>query len=165
MRLKLEPQAIVRNGSAHDSGAGLKRSVVISNGVSRFPLAVAAAEVNRVGRLAELVTGGYPTRRVKRTLAMSGLGKRSKPARLLGRQQPIDDALIRPLWVPELLHEIAVQAQAFRVLRPVATRVDALSFKIYGREAARSVVAARGVAGIYHYRSGFGRRSAIVAQE
>jgi hypothetical protein len=59
--------------------------VVISNGLNRFHLAVAAAEVARSECLALMLTGGYPTRRVARLLGALGPDRQPRLARMLDR--------------------------------------------------------------------------------
>lgn len=132
--------------------------LVIANGFNKFHLAVAAAEADRRGLLTCFVTGAYPTPLVRRALAMSGLGRNRKLARLAARREAIADELVRPMWAAEAIYAAAMVARA--AAPRSSLRLNAWSFRYCGRRAAKSVrrAAARG-ARIYHYRSGFGHAS------
>lgn len=139
--------------------------VLISNGFNRFHLAVAASEVAARGRLSQMLTGAYPTARVAAVLRRAGLSRSPKIARLLARKQPsLDERRVTPLWLAEVVYEVGAYARRFRRLERVGAELDRRSFRVYAHIAAGKVAAARGTTRIYHYRSGFGHRSAEVAR-
>ena len=132
--------------------------VVISNGLNRFHLAVAAAEVARSERLALMLTGAYPTRRVAWLLAALGLGRQPRLARLIDRRQDLPESLVEPLWWPELLGQLGSIARSRRAGR-LAELLDDAALRTFARGAARRLGQVPADAGIYHYRSGFGLAS------
>ncbi len=132
--------------------------VVISNGFNRFHLAVAAAEAARSDRLALMLTGGYPTRRVVGLVDALGLAGQPRLARLIDRGEEIPEHLIQPLWNSELLSQFASVARSARWGR-LAELFDDAALRAFGRGAARRLRRAPLDARIYHYRSGFGLSS------
>jgi glycosyltransferase involved in cell wall biosynthesis len=140
--------------------------VLISNGFNKFHLAAGAAEVDRQHRLVCLITGAYPTPTVRSALTLSRMSRSPKIARLLARDQPrLGERRVRPLWFSEAVNASATYGRRLPGLEPIAARIDRLSTKLYARQAVRAVSVARGSARIYHYRSGFGHRSARIARE
>ena len=139
--------------------------VVISNGFNRFHLAAAAAEIDRHRRLAAFITGAYPTARLRSALDLTGLSRSRKVARLLARRQPLAEQRVRPLWLAEAMNAAASYGLRHPVSRQFASHVDRLSLKVYARQAVRKTVSTRDTARVYHYRSGFGHRSALAARE
>ncbi len=138
--------------------------VVISNGLNRFHLAVAAAEMARLDRLALMLTGGYPTRRVASLVGVLGLARQPRLARLLDRGEDIPENLVEPLWRPELLSQLASVARGGRA-RPVAELLDDAALRAFSRGAARRLRRVAADASIYHYRSGFGLDSVTEAKK
>lgn len=132
--------------------------LVIANGFNRFHLAVAAAEAHRRGLLTCFITGAYPTPAVRRALALGGLWRDRRLARLAARREAIPDAMVRAMWTAEAIYAVAMAAR--RIAPRSALWLNAWSFRHCGARAVRCVrrAAACG-ARIYHYRSGFGHRS------
>ncbi len=140
-------------------------TVIISNGFNKFPLAVAASEASRCGLLAQLLTGAYPTSRIKTVVKHTLFAGSERIARLLDREEALDESFVRALWGPEAIHVLATYSELLPPLRPHASALKALSLKLYGRQAARFIMGAGHTARIYHYRSGFGQESVAVAKE
>jgi glycosyltransferase involved in cell wall biosynthesis len=137
--------------------------LVISNGFSKFHLAVAAAEAHRRGILASFITGAYPSSVVQRWVGRSGLARNRKAARLLDRRGAIPDDLVHALWIPEAVNVLAMTLK--RKAATAAIQLNAWSFRHYGWLAVKHVrIAAERGARIYHYRSGFGLDSAREAR-
>jgi glycosyltransferase involved in cell wall biosynthesis len=132
--------------------------VVISNGVNRFHLAVAAAEVARSKNLALMLTGVYPTRRVARLVEVLGLYRKPKIARLIDRGEDIPENLVESLWWPELLSQLGSFARSCDRGR-LADVLDDAALRTFARGAAKQVRRLPPDARIYHYRSGFGLAS------
>ncbi len=132
--------------------------LVIANGFNRFHLAIAAAEAHRRGLLSCFITGAYPTPAARRLLAVGGLGRNRRLARLAARREAIPDAMVRTMWAAEAIYSVAMAAR--RIAPRSALWLNAWSFRYCGRRAVRNVrsAAARG-ARVYHYRSGFGHQS------
>jgi glycosyltransferase involved in cell wall biosynthesis len=128
----------------------MTRDILISNGFNRFQLAVAAAEMERRGRLAKMLTGAYPTPWTKRLIAALGLGAHPRAKRLLDREEEIPANRIEALAIPELVYN-------FRNAIPALNR---RSFHQYARAAVAGVRRAYDHgARLYHYRAGFGHES------
>lgn len=126
------------------------RDILISNGFNRFHMSVAAAEMERRGRLAMMLTGAYPTPGTKRLIATLGLGAHLRAKRLLDREEEISANRIEALAIPELIYN-------FRKAIPALNRK---SFRQYARAAITRVRRAYDQgARLYHYRAGFGHES------
>ena len=133
-------------------------NVLVSNGFNRFQLVVAAAEASRRGRLDRLVTGAYPTSRV-RTLARPFLAAKAVD-RLIARGEEVPTPRVVSLWAPELAYRLG---RALSRASPEAREFATIAtLRWYGRAASRVVSAS--TAAIYHYRSGFGYASAEAAR-
>lgn len=135
-------------------------SVVVSNGFNRFHLALAAAEASRRGALALLMTGVYPTPRVRAFAHATGLARTRRGARLLDRGAAVPPNRVRQFGGSEAVH-----FAASALPRPFGAHLDARSFRLYARRAARIVADSRLHAQVYHYRSGFGHQSVEIAKE
>jgi glycosyltransferase involved in cell wall biosynthesis len=126
--------------------------VVISNGFNKFHMSIAAAEAYRRGLLSRFITGAYPTPAVQRVARLAGIDRTRKFSRLLARGDEIPTNLVHALPSGELIS----------VVRPQWT---AAAFRYYGLRACSFVrQAAEQGARIYHYRSGFGLKSAQLAK-
>lgn len=134
--------------------------VVVSNGFSRFQLAVAAAENAKRGLLRALVTGAYPTSRVSAVLRVI---PHAKTQRLLDRGEDLDDRLVHALPGSEALHSASRWLDGTPA-EPAQPRLDATAFAIYGSRAASVLRRVARPGDIYHFRSGFGGRSLRTAR-
>lgn len=133
----------------------MTRDILISNGFNRFHMSVAAAEMERRGRLATMLTGAYPTPGTKKLIAALGLGAHQRVKRLLDREEEIPANRIEALAIPELVYN-------FRNALPALIR---RSFHQYARAAVAGVRRAHAQgARLYHYRAGFGHESVRVAK-
>jgi glycosyltransferase involved in cell wall biosynthesis len=135
-----------------------KIMVIISNGFSKFFLAVAAAEAERRQLLSYFLTGAYPKPLARKILALPYLRTNAKAQRLSARREQISDELVHALFAAEALYALGL------LRRNDATVVK--SFRLYGWLATHHVerAAAKG-ARIYHYRAGFGGKSLEVARK
>ncbi|MCY3793720.1 MAG: glycosyltransferase family 4 protein [Gammaproteobacteria bacterium] len=145
----------------------LSLSVVVSNGFGQFHLRIAAAEAQARSALAGFITGGYPNAALARMADTLGLSRAPAVARLRERAADLSPELVHPLWTGEALYQIANRLRAIRAL-PLAA-ADSLHLaarRLYAAAAARIVdrLAGAGSLGIYHYRAGFGGRSAANAR-
>lgn len=123
------------------------RDILISNGFNRFHMAVAAAEMERRGRLAMMLTGAYPTPEMKGLVAILGLGERPRLKRLLDREESIPVNRIDTLAISELIGR-------------ALPSLNRMVFRRYARAAVASVRRAQAQgAQLYHYRAGFGHES------
>jgi glycosyltransferase involved in cell wall biosynthesis len=139
--------------------------VIISNGFSKFHLAVAAEELFKRSKLTMLITGAYPTGRARRILHLWPLKTSSKALRLLARGQKIDDRLVVPLWFPESMHALGQVLKNRPDLLGFVNFFNVASLKAYGRQATKHVLkAAKNGARVYHYRAGFGHESVQAAK-
>src|ERR687887_1201912 len=96
------PQATI--ASMRERGGAM---AVISSGFHKTHVTTAAGEINDRGLLRLAITGAYPTSRLTRTLRALRLADRGRVARLLERGEPIPEGRLRPLFLPELLDELA----------------------------------------------------------
>ena len=132
--------------------------LIISNGFSRFHLAVAAAEAHRHGILTSFITGAYPTPLLSKVLSSAGLTRSRKLARLAARREEIPSDRVRSLLGPEVVYCAAMAGR--RVTPEASLRLNAFSFRYYGNAAVKYIrEAAANGARLYHYRSGFGHES------
>ena len=137
--------------------------IIISNGFNKFHLAVAAAEMERRGLLSLLITGAYPTNNLEYFKILPLLKKNAKFNRLLARGEEISERRVKALWFSELIHQIRLIPERLGLLI-ASDWLDAFSFRMYGRFAAKALYKAPANARIYHYRSGFGGESVGVAK-
>jgi glycosyltransferase involved in cell wall biosynthesis len=138
--------------------------VVVSSGFHKTHVTTAAGEISRLGLLRLAITGAYPTTRLKRILHLFGLAGKGRVARLLERGEPIPEAKLRPLVLPEILDELLRPLGRFRWLRRLYHLLSVVTWRLYGWLAARKLREATG-ARIYQYRAGFGGRSIQRARE
>lgn len=142
--------------------------IIISNGFGRFPLSLAAAEMNRRGGLAGFITGGYPAPWLARLIEATGLSRTAGSLeRLLKRAEPLPAQRVHALWTGEALYQ--VESRVRRASAAAKGAADCLGLAARGLYATRATrVVDRLVRthhpGIYHYRSGFGGGSVDVAR-
>jgi len=135
-----------------------KTMVTISNGFSKYHLAIAAAEADQRQILTSFLTGAYPTPPGSQSTALPILRTNAKVRRLSARGERIAEGRVHALFSPEVLHVLGMLSHS--------EGMDVGSFQYYGRSAVRHVerAAAEG-ARIYHFRSGFGGKSLEVAKQ
>lgn len=139
--------------------------VIVSNGFSRYHMSPAAAQLYRRGRLALLITGAYPTPRMRLLLRLTRAQKiwPRKIARLLERGEDLPDRLVRALPLSETLNVLNLFLRRLgRASFLQNSFFSLLGMRAYGATAARHVGSQ--TAGIYHYRGGFGHSSIDVAR-
>jgi len=139
--------------------------VTISNGFSKFHLAVAAAAVNKQGMLSQLITGAYPTKSICRLASNLKLNNNRKLGRLLDRGEDIPDHIVHPLCFSECVYQFGIMLKRFKSFESSSRWFNIFSFKLYGLHAARYIEQSPLRASIYHYRAGFGGPSVKVAKE
>jgi len=135
---------------------------LISNGHFKFFLSTAAAEAYKRGALEGLITGGYPTRLIKKIISLSLFKKSVYAGRLSARQESIQDDLVKCDWISELLVQLALFLQNRGRMKGTSTALFRLGFWVYCSRAARVVETS--TVNIYHYRSGYGLQSVKIAK-
>lgn len=138
--------------------------VIISNGFSKFHLAVAAAEAQRRGKLAAFLTGAYPTPAVRRLVTGAGLSGGWQLARLLARREDIPDSLVQPISWPESVQKTGFLVRRIPGLAGVGAWLNETSLRRYARRAVGLIERFGPDAGLYHYRAGFGHESVRAAK-
>lgn len=139
--------------------------VVVSNGFSRFHLAVAAEAIAEAGRLEFLVTGAYPKEGLRKILRRFGLSKTARVGRLVDRRISVADDRIVSLPTPELLRLLTLAAApALRRWDDLEDRFMVAAMNRYGKLSARALARASPEARIFHYRAGFGGASVAEAR-
>lgn len=138
-------------------------TVAVSSGFHKTHETVAAREASARGLLSLCITGAYPSERVKRVVRALGLGDHGRIARLLDRDEGIPQRELKPLFIPELLDELARILGRLPLIGRFEPRLRGASWRLYGWLAAR-VLGRAEVARIYHYRAGFGQASAVRAK-
>jgi len=128
--------------------------IVIANGFDRYHLLTAAVEAERRGRLERCIAGFYPTARIA-TLARLGLDRQQKFLRLMDRKVALPDDKLVTMPVLETAGHLGGRLLGERCVAAVRRRFS---------ENARRVVESS-TAALYHYRSGFGHRSAVAARQ
>jgi len=132
--------------------------VIISNGFSKFHLAVAAAEADRRKLLSSFLTGAYPTPLVRKLLSLPYLRTNAWARRLGARGEQISDKRVRALFLSDAVNFLGA------VVKSQTVSVDAM--RLYGWSAIHDVErAASEGARIYHYRAGFGGASVESARK
>jgi len=140
--------------------------VIVSNGFNKFHLSVAAEELHKRSQLSLFLTGAYPTDKISKILKRKTLKRSRKLARLLSRQQDIEERLIVPLWRSEFLHVVGQLIKKFSHASRFSTFMNLSSILQYGSQAIKHVrKAAANGAKVYHYRAGFGHKSVEVARD
>lgn len=137
--------------------------VIISNGHFKFILGPAAAEAWRRGILDCLITGGYPTQRVKKWISILRLGEYGIVRRLLNREEKVPERLVIPLWLSELIIQVGAVFRKLTKSAECSDRVSDYGLRLYSYQAASIV--SKSSANIYHYRSGYGHSSVRVAKQ
>jgi len=132
--------------------------VIISNGFSKFHLAVAAAEADRRKLLSSFLTGAYPTPMVRKLLSFPYLRTNAWARRLGARGEQISDKRVRAFFLSDAVNFLGA------VVKSQTVSVDAM--RLYGWSAIHHVErAAADGARIYHYRAGFGGASVESARK
>ena len=140
--------------------------VVISNGFRNFHLVMAGAEANARNILTIYIAGAYPTKAIAGKLSNPLIKRFIDFPRFMARKESIDDELVRSKWLPELLQSLALKILNFKHLKKLSEYLVIASLKWYSNQAIKDVWEAhKKGAKIYHYRAGFGHRSAKVARE
>lgn len=141
--------------------------VIISNGFSKFHLAVAAEELFRRSELSMFLTGAYPTQAIRKVLGVGPLRASKKLLRLEARRQDIDERVLVSLWFPEVLHAAALFLRGKGLgAQGAVESLNNSSFMAYGRNATKHVLKAAAMgARVYHYRAGFGHESVQAAKD
>jgi glycosyltransferase involved in cell wall biosynthesis len=148
----------------HSTNSITEPRLLVSNGFSLFHLRVAAEELAARGNLAGLVTGNYPTARVKRILSRTRLSRTALGGRLLGREADVPEDLVCSLRFSETLNELALVGN--RLLGGRISLNDSLgtfAMQRYAGQALQQVIS-RADANIYHYRAGYGYGSVVEAK-
>lgn len=137
--------------------------VIISNGHFKFILGPAAAEASKRKVLDCYITGGYPTRKLKRLISLFRLDRFDFIARLLSREEAIPEKLIHTLWFSELIVQFGKFVKKINQLKKYSEWFDAFSLRIYGYQSEQII--RKSTAEIYHYRSGYGGNSLKIARQ
>ena len=136
--------------------------LIITNGHHKFILGPAAQEAYRRNRLAAFITAGYPKgfmRKIIGFLANIGL---KRFGRLLARDEGIPDELVNALWLSEVCIQLGVLFRIFLGTAKYSAIIDDWGLRLYALQAAS--VVRKTDADFYHYRSGYGHRSVIIAR-
>ena len=136
--------------------------ILLSNGHFKFILGPAAHEIQKRERLAGFITGGYPTKRIKWLVSRLGLEQSKIVRRMLERDEALPEAFIHSLWLSEFMMQAGVVFLRFPGMARRIAWMNNCAMALYARQAAYFVENSE--AGIYHYRSGYGRQSVQVAK-
>ena len=128
----------------------MSEDILIANGFDRYHLLTAAVEAEKRGRLERCIAGFYPTER----LEWLGLRRWKRTARLLDRKVALPDRRLVTMPMLETVSHVGG--------RLLGERSVAAARKRFAENARRIVEASR--AALYHYRTGFGHRSAAAAK-
>lgn len=140
--------------------------VVISNGFKNFHLVMAAAEANSRHILTMYIAGAYPTELMVRLLSLPILKNIFNVPRFIARSESINNDVIRSLWLPELLQLVSLKLSSINGFGRFSDCLKAISFRWYSYQAVKHVKEAYALgARVYHYRAGFGHKSAEVAKK
>ena len=139
------------------------RDLVVSSGHKNFHMLFTASEMERLGRLSQIICGAYPTL-IEQTLLNSWPFKLSRKLnRFANRVETFPLDRVRQSRKSEILSSFSTLFSKFG-LNSDAVNVSA--FQIYGKTSEKYVrEAAANGAIIYHYRAGFGQSSVAIAKE
>ena len=130
--------------------------VIISNGFARFHLAVASTALHSLGFEVILLTGAYPTPRLKKFLTLTRLSKGRKISRLLDREEEIPFENVHSDYLSESMRVLGMMIKDIPLLKSLYRYLDLLSLKVYGMRAKKKIRMLGKTGDIYHYRAGFG---------
>lgn len=139
-----------------------RKTVLLSNGFGKFPLAAAAASLHARGVPIVLVMGAYP-KGASRVLA--GALARWVPAmgRFLDREEPVPAQAVRSVLVGELANQIGVRLSQKPRFRRLGRRLEGVAADLTARRT-RQVIKSVPLLGFFHVRSGYGGRSLRAAR-
>ena len=137
--------------------------IIIANGFNKFHLAPAAAALQRRGALTGFITGAYPYGWIRRSAARVGL-KWPRLTKFFDRAETIDETKIRTHFLAEAVYFSHYAVKHRRGFRRIAAWIDRSSYRLCAWASEASVRAFAPHAKIYHYRSGFGLQSAMMAR-
>lgn len=132
-----------------------RRDVIIANGFDRYHLLTAAAEAERRGRLDHCIAGFYPTAKLCGRLAMLGLSQQQRIAKLMDRRVALPDERLLTAPVLETIGHLGGRLLGDRAIQAARSGFANKARAIIETSSAR----------LYHYRSGFGHRSAAAARQ
>ncbi len=137
--------------------------VILSNGIHRFHLSAAAAEISKRGRLDIFLTAGYPGKLSKLLSGYKILKSNNAWLRLLDREESqLNSARIRAYWSVEWMVVICVAAGKLFKSPNLKSWLESFVFQWYGFIAGLTLLGRN--ADVYHYRAGFGGLSVRVAR-
>lgn len=139
--------------------------ITISNGISRFHLGHAAAELEKLGMLAKYITAGYPTRRIRSVIELFNLATHPIILRLLDRaEKEISETQAVPLWWPEFFVQLGAALSGTKIGAAAWPYLTVAAMKIYQRQAS-TACRKFDAPDVYHYRAGFGGASVSIFRE
>jgi glycosyltransferase involved in cell wall biosynthesis len=131
-----------------------RRDAIIANGFDRHHLLTAAVEAERRGRLDCCIAGFYPTDRLCDRLKAIGLSRQERIARLMDRKVALPDERLCTAPILEGIGKLGRHLLGDRAIRAARHRFAAKATTIVESSEAK----------LYHYRAGFGHKSAAAAQ-
>lgn len=135
----------------------METKVLVSNGHNKFILGPAAEEIYKRGLLVGFITAGYPTKIVKSWISRLGLSGNMAAQRLLKREERIPEDMVYPLWLSEVVNQLAMLIKKRYGANRLADSLLNYSFRLYAGNAA--TIVKKSSAKIYHYRAGYGGES------
>lgn len=140
--------------------------IIISNGFSKFHLAIAAAEAERRGFLVAFMTGAYPFKKFLKFLDFLRLNRIAKVDRLIARRELINEQYVYSDWISESVYFVSTCFKRIWFLKNIGNFLNRLSMRLYGWRAIKGVRNGSRLGGrIYHYRAGFGHGSVKQAKK
>jgi glycosyltransferase involved in cell wall biosynthesis len=133
---------------------------LVSNGSNQFHLAPLAAQLHQQGKLAGLLTAGWPTP-LTTAIARPFLKDNPSVQRFFNRREDLPQDMVYPSNASEILFQIGIRLR--RISEYTEQRFDRLAFAWYAANAGRVLRKLR--PDIYHYRSCYGLSSVVVAKK
>jgi glycosyltransferase involved in cell wall biosynthesis len=133
---------------------------LVSNGSNQFHLAPLAAQLHQQGRLAGLVTAGWPTP-FAAAVARPFISRSPKVQRFFNRREDLPREVLFPSNSSEILFQFGILLR--RISERTEQRFDRLAFNWYAANAGRVLRKLR--PDIYHYRSCYGLGSVVEAKK
>ncbi|WP_372739245.1 glycosyltransferase family 4 protein [Neptunomonas sp.] len=139
------------------------KDIIISAGHKNFHMLFTASEMEKRGRLSQVLCGAYPTAFEQSVLNKWPFKLSKKLNRFVNRAEKFPVEKVRQSRKSEMLSSLSSILDKLGFDREA---LNVFAFKMYGKLAENYVrEAAKNGATIYHYRAGFGQSSVKVAKE
>ncbi|MBU3637567.1 glycosyltransferase [Polynucleobacter sp. es-MAR-4] len=139
------------------------KKVLISNGHFKFILGATAVAAGKSYILDAYITAGYPKKSLVLMIKFLQLNKFKSIARLLDRRENLPDKYVHPIWISEVIMQIAMLLNKFQLNKRACKYIEYIAMRVY-INFSKSIIN-KSKASIYHFRSGYGGDSIAEARK